>query len=120
MSEYKQVIVVRDDLEMSVGKIAGQVAHAAIAASNHMDCKQSVFDAWYMHGKDQTKIILSINSEDKLMNLFAMAVAMELPCALVYDKGKTELPPDTVTCLGIGPAKAEIIDKITGKLSLLK
>jgi PTH2 family peptidyl-tRNA hydrolase len=37
-----------------------------------------------------------------------------------FQKGKTEFNGvPTKTCLGIGPAKAEKIDKITGDLKLL-
>ena len=120
MTKYKQVIVVRTDLGMSIGKTAGQVAHAAIGASQHLDCKPSDFIAWYNDGRDQAKIILAVQSEDALMNIFAQVMLAELPFALVFDQGKTELPPDTLTCLGIGPAKAEIINKITSSLPLLK
>ena len=120
MTKYKQVIVVRTDLGMSIGKTAGQVAHAAIAASQHPDCKPSDFISWYNDGKDQAKIILAASSEDQLMNIFAEAMLAELPFALVFDQGKTELPPDTLTCLGIGPCESARIDKITSNLRLLK
>ena len=119
MSDYKQVIIVRTDIPMSRGKLAGQVAHAAVAACKHIDCKSEDFNAWFVHGKEQPKIILSVDNEDKLMNIFAKALAAELPVALVYDLGKTELAPNTLTCLGIGPAKADRINKITSSLKLL-
>jgi len=39
--------------------------------------------------------------------------------SLIQDAGMTEIPPGTITALGLGPAKTEELDKITGTLTLL-
>lgn len=120
MSEfhYKQVIIFRADLKMSKGKIAAQAGHAAVSAveearKHHKDWLK----AWLNEG--QCKIIVKVKSEKELLELEKQAKELGLPCSLIIDRGLTEIPPGTVTCLGIGPAPAEQLNKITGKLPLL-
>lgn len=66
----------------------------------------------------QRKIVLKVTSEGALLSKEREAKEAGLPCALVSDMGLTELPPGTITALGIGPAPERIIDKITGSLPL--
>jgi len=116
--KYKQVIIVRDDLGMSKGKIAVQVAHASIEASEKARKERRVWwKAWRKEG--QCKVVVKVKSEERLRNLEEEAKSLGLPTALVTDRGLTELPPNTITCLGIGPSLVELVDKITRKLPLL-
>ena len=62
---------------------------------------------------------VKVKDEKELLALEEQANDLGLPNALIVDRGLTEVPPDTVTCLGIGPAPAEKIDRLTGKLPLL-
>jgi PTH2 family peptidyl-tRNA hydrolase len=116
--EYKQAIVIRTDLKMSRGKIAAQAGHAAVSAAEQARKKHSEWwEAWLEEG--QCKIALKVKSEGELLKLEKEAKASNLPCALIADKGLTEIPSGTITCLGIGPAPSALLDKITGKLPLL-
>jgi len=120
MSEfrYKQVIVVRSDLEMSRGKIAAQAGHAAVSSAEEArEYHAKWWRAWLDEG--QCKIAVKVGSEKELLKLEEEAKELGLPSALISDRGLTELPPDTVTCLGIGPAPSDKVDQITGKLALL-
>jgi len=114
----KQAIVVRSDIRMGKGKLAAQVAHASLSAAEEASSKRSY---WYREWREegQAKIVLKVGSESELQELFRKAKSSRLPAALVQDRGLTQLEPGTTTCLGIGPAPEEDLDRITGKLKLL-
>lgn len=108
----------RADLGMSKGKIAAQAGHAAVSAAE--EARRRCLNwrkAWLEEG--QCKIAVRVNSEQELLELERQAKELGLPCALIYDRGLTELPPNTLTCLAIGPAPCDKVDKVTGKLALL-
>ncbi len=118
MAEIKQVIVVRMDVKMGKGKLAAQVAHAAMAsAEESRGMRRSWYEDWKEQG--QAKVVVKGANEAELQELFKKARAMGLPSSLIQDAGHTQLEPGTTTCLGIGPAPAEQIDKLTGQLKLL-
>jgi len=116
--EYKQVIAVRSDLNMSKGKTAVQVAHGSVSASERARVtKQEVWKAWFREG--QKKVAVKVGSEEEILELRKQAITHGLPHAIIRDAGMTELPPGTLTVIGIGPAKAEEIDEVTKDLKLL-
>lgn len=120
MSEfvYKQVIVFHSDLKLSKGKTAVQAAHAAVSAAEEARKHHRVWwENWIAEG--QRKIAVKVKTEKELLDLEREAKEFGLPCALIVDRGLTEVPPNTITCVGIGPAPAGKVDKITGTLPLL-
>ncbi len=120
MSEfrYKQVIVFRSDLKLTKGKAAAQAGHASVSAAEEARKHHKTWwEAWISEG--QCKIAVKVKNEKELLKLEKQAKELALPNALIIDRGLTEIPPGTVTCLGIGPAPAEKVDRITGKLPLL-
>lgn len=144
----KQIIVVREDLNMSRGKIASQVAHASmkslVDAMERVEVKYPVMTdtsagveystksalqldldsdkelkAW-LEGSF-TKIVVYVKSEEKLMNLYEKVKSAGLRVSLIIDNGTTEFGGvKTKTCIAIGPHDAERIDPFTKKYPLLK
>lgn len=115
--EYKLVIVVRTDLKLSKGKLAVQVAHASVCCALKIKEKnEKSFKEWLDEG--QKKVVLKVKDEKELLQLQKIARAKKLVNCLIQDAGLTEILPGTITCLGIGPEKENLIDEITGNLGL--
>lgn len=134
--DVKQVIVIRKDLNMRKGKIAAQAAHVSmLVLLNMMDkyhadeidqtvLKLVIEDGsslakWLLTGTFK-KIVVSVNSEEELLDIYQKALDNNFPAALITDSGLTEFNGvPTKTCIAIGPGISERLDKITGHLSLL-
>jgi len=112
---YKQVIVVREDLNLSKGKLAVQVAHASILG--YEIAEKRAVEEWRKEG--QKKIVLKVGSIQELMEIKERASKSGLATAVVRDAGLTEIPPGTITAIVIGPDEEGKVDKITGNLPLL-
>ena len=117
MGEIKQVIVVRTDLGMGKGKIAAQVGHACVlGAENVRKSNPDWFKEWWL---GQEKVVVKVESLKELEEIKKEAISLDLPWSEVTDAGHTQIAPGTTTCLSIGPAPEDKIDKITGDLKLL-
>jgi PTH2 family peptidyl-tRNA hydrolase len=112
----KQVIVVNAALNLPPGKMAAQVAHAAVGAFLRAPREQQI--GWLQAG--MPKIVLRCDSESALLALQGQAEAAGLPTVLIQDAGRTVVRAGTATCVGIGPDAADRIDAITGLLSLMR
>jgi len=141
-NEIKQVIVVRKDLNMRKGKMCAQVAHASMKVLlDKMDFydvslttppvsnprfselsmvvpKSGCLYKWL--NSPFTKIVVSVDSEEELLDIKKKAEDAGILCALVTDAGRTEFHGEaTNTVVAVGPEESEKIDKITGHLKLL-
>lgn len=127
-SQVKQVIIVRKDLNMNLGKIIAQCSHASLATlfnknisenQNLMSIPLSDDEKQWIHHRF-TKVVLEVKNENQLLQLYNDAVNENLNVSKITDAGFTTFEKPTLTCIAIGPNKNEEIDKITKKLQLLK
>lgn len=128
MIETKQVIVVRNDLNMRKGKIAAQVAHASMKFLLDNDEAERADEivvkltpvevSWLTSGF--TKIVVGIESESALNELIFQAKLHNIDVYPIIDSGRTEFNGiSTLTCAAFGPCEIDVIDKITGHLKLI-
>lgn len=125
--KYKQVIVLRKDLNMRKGKMVAQGAHASMAAILGL----GVFtDDSFILKKDERiwpwllgkfkKITVSVDSKEELLTIYEKAKSSGIVSSLILDSGLTEFGGvPTYTAVAIGPDTEENIDKITKELKLL-
>lgn len=127
----KQVIVVRKDLNMDEGKLAGQVAHASLKVffdmmstefmvepvlmgdrqENHYELRNLVKKIMTFAEDDPilewiensfTKIVVGCKSEEKLFKLQDLADKYQIPNAMIRDNGETVFKKMCPICAGQG------------------
>lgn len=100
--EHRIYMVMRKDLNMRRGKEIAQACHAVIGLGYSLDIAM---------------ITLQVDSEEKLLAIHADAEANGVPVCLIRDAGRTEVAPDTPTCLALGPTTVHALATLT-ELSL--
>lgn len=127
MSELKQVILVRKDLKMSVGKTAAQVAHASMGVFFNLMknvphgkfLRLTRYERSWVDGRF-TKLVKGVKNESQLLAAHEKAKEMGINCCLIKDAALTELDEPSFTCLALGPDDFDKIQKITKRFQLLK
>ena len=103
---------------MGIGKMAAQEAHAAVLGAERTKQFNEVwFHRWFESG--QAKVVVKVQSFEELIELRKVAENLSLVVVQVEDRGLTQIPAGTTTCIGIGPAPTELIDRVTSRLKLL-
>ena len=131
MIDSKQVIVaVRG--HMPEGKLASQVAHAAVANVLNMQYTRHTKDGvvyltltypenspeQYWMEKSFTKIVLGVDTREEMFDIYNKAKEAGLNVSLIIDNGQTVFDGvETPTCVAIGPHADELIDPVTRHLS---
>lgn len=112
---FKLVVLVRSDLKLSKGKLASQVAHAAVECALAVD--KEVLHQWLSEGGK--KIVVKVDDLKELHKYRELAKKEGLVNVLISDAGHTQVAPGTITVLGVGPDDEKKIDRVTGKLKLV-
>ena len=94
--QYKMVIVVRKDLNMSVGKTSAQVAHAALGAYKLSLTKNNDKVVNWENFSGQAKIVLGVQNEKELFDIKDKADKNGLITCLIHDAGRTEVSPNII------------------------
>lgn len=138
MEKLVEYILVNKELNMSVGKIAGQVAHVQTVIDNkifELDDKiyflseeildEDIMDTRFAKEKElinnyydwlysgsQTKIILRAKEKDLLK-------AIDMGAVYIRDNGLTEIPSGSLTAVGFFPQPKDNLVDFTKKFQLL-
>ena len=132
MGKIVEYILVNKELNMSVGKIAGQVAHVQTVIDNKIfelvlseeileedsmgsfakekELTNNYYD-WFYSGS-QTKIILRAKEKDLLK-------AIDMGAVYSRDNGLTEIPSGSLTAVGFFPQPKDNLVDFTKKFQLL-
>jgi PTH2 family peptidyl-tRNA hydrolase len=117
---YKQIILIRSDLDMRCGKKCVQVSHASLMGSDLGD--PVLVKLWKDEG--MRKVVLKVKDLNHLLEIPHAADSHGIKYAVVTDLGLTQLEPNTVTCVGFIPLeenskKLNYLSGLTKDLSLL-
>ena len=117
-SELRMYLVVRDDLNLPLGKAMGQAGHAfATALINlYKKCPEKVNQYYQCN---QPKIIVKCKNETALLRTEQECINLKLNYFLVIDAAKTIFTEPTKTCIAIGPCTRKELPKYIQKMQLL-
>ncbi len=103
---------------MTTGKIAAQVAHAAVGLYKKLIAQQLIYtlEAWQKEG--EPTIVVSVPDDKEMGMLEIKAKDIGLITCSIRDAGRTQVTPGSRTVCAVLGMSADV-DKITKHLKLL-
>lgn len=114
----KMLFIVNGELSMSTGKIAAQVAHAAIDLYQQITNRRMMaLNFWSISG--ERKIVVRGDSTEELLDIHRRAsLNKSIVSSIIRDAGRTEIASGSITCVGFFGSDSQL-DPITRHLKLL-
>lgn len=126
----KQVFIINSDLKMGKGKIAVQVAHGEVfymkkkfTGHDYGTMYENYID-WMKDGL-MKKVVLKATQEEMLVLIGIMKLFNECMSKnniwfdIVFDKGLTQVPAGSMTCIVFEPLDEQMADHYTRHYKLL-
>ncbi len=129
----KQIILINMNLKMGAGKIAVQVAHAEIMYMqkimvqfpNYKDSPPMIlrFYDWKSETQEDPigmmkKVVLK-STENEMRDIFIKLKNFNIWAYLIFDKGFTQISPNSLSCLVLEPLPEEQCNELFGDFKLL-
>ncbi len=127
---FKQVFIINSDLGMGKGKMVGQAAHAEVyymeellfylegkAPENERLFER--FIKWREEDHGLMKKIVLKAGQIEIQKILCELAVMEIEVFAVYDRGLTQIPEGSFTCIIVEPLEEERCDKLFVHLKLL-
>lgn len=117
--ELVMYILVNNDLQMSKGKIASQVAHAIETATISLLRHSTPIYRDWLKTTSRTKIVLKSTQSEMRDIIQHTGIEFSSSIFSIFDAGKTEIAPNSLTCLIFAPLLRSQTPKYLRKMSLL-
>jgi PTH2 family peptidyl-tRNA hydrolase len=105
--ELVMYLIARPDLNMSHGKFGAQCGHAThlcIRSAESLDDPKALSDLREWEARDYPKIVLA-GGEKQILKVLGSLTGTKIPHAKVVDLGRTEVAPNTLTMVALGPIR---------------
>src|SRR3989304_8914358 len=112
----KQIFIINKDLKMGMGKCCSQVAHGEVMYVEEIMKRINIglisnmssnYNEWRAEILEdpigfQKKVVLK-STESEIRDIYIKLKFLNIWCYMIFDKGLTQVAPNSLTCLVVEP-----------------